>query len=46
MPIVESNQSDSYHDKTSGNVARKKVISDEELSRLMHNIKAKQREVF
>ena len=24
MPIVESNQSDSYHDKTSGNVARKK----------------------
>ena len=46
IPIVESNQSDSHHEQTSGSFARNRIISDEELSRLIHSLNAKQRKVF
>ena len=46
IPNVESNQSDSHHDQTSGSFARNRIISDEELSRLINSLNLKQRKVF
>ena len=42
IPTVESNPSDPHHDQTSGSFARNRIVSDEELSRLIHSFNAKQ----
>ena len=46
MLVVESNQLHTLHDQTSGSFARNRIISEEELSKLIHSLKTKQREVF
>lgn len=41
IPIVESNQSEPLHDKTSGIFARNRIISDDEWSRMIYSLNAK-----